>query len=88
MQATITQGLNSTLLHCVQRQLVLLSLFDENCAQIINTSAGELLFRLPPVLPARQSPLFPSHQDRDCFLSSVLAEVLPAHLLAFSIGLQ
>ena len=52
-----------TLLLCLQRQLVLLSLFDTNCAQIINTSAGELPAwsvlrskQSPPVLRSKQSP--------------------------------
>ena len=40
----------STRLLCLQRQLVLLSLFDANCAQIINTSAGELLTHLTHLL--------------------------------------
>ena len=34
------EGLTALML-CLQRQLVLLSLFDANCAQIINTSAGD-----------------------------------------------
>ena len=74
------------LLLCLQRQLVLLSLFDVNCAQIINTSAGQLLGIPTSVLfPKQSSNLLPL---LSC-IGSIHTEELIAHMLIlFSIDLH